>query len=368
MKKREGLDMPRFFQLDDQRGKGYHAGSKAPADVAKIAKGLGFAEITAGRRVSRVAICNAVHTFLWLCRLLRIWMIIPKGSVLLYQHPRQFVSGRLGLWFVKKLRASKKCKFIFIIHDVDSLRDAREYEKEQANVPEIFSVADVLISHNSKMSEWLRSKFVQSPHIVDLHIFDYITESGFDSNADITEIEKWMRALVFAGNLSSEKSPFIAQLKNIPGVAWWLYGSGARNLDSDSNGVQFCGSFDADNPPAFTGIGWGLVWDGEDIHRLKGAIGGYLKYINSHKLSLYLAMGLPVVCSAESAVAMFVKENQVGIVVDDLTRLPLLIETMDRACYAKYKRNAIEIAGKLRSGYFTAKALLAAIDMIRDER
>ncbi|NRO11242.1 Beta-1,6-galactofuranosyltransferase WbbI [Lactobacillus helveticus] len=46
--------------------------------------------------------------------------------------------------------------------------------------------------------------------------------------------------------------------------------------------------------------------------------GNYLRYNDPHKLSLYLASGIPVIIWKKAAEAKFVEENKVGITVDSL--------------------------------------------------
>ena len=106
--------------------------------------------------------------------------------------------------------------------------------------------------------------------------------------------------------------------------------------------------------------GFGLVWDGTDIDSCKGDMGGYLRFNNPHKLSLYLASYMPVVIWREAAEAKFVKEHGVGITVDSLTRLEQKLEAVTEEEYRQMCENAQRIGKALRDGQYLKAALQKA--------
>ncbi|MEI3535629.1 MAG: hypothetical protein V8R16_02480, partial [Bacilli bacterium] len=82
--------------------------------------------------------------------------------------------------------------------------------------------------------------------------------------------------------------------------------------------------------------------------------GKYLKYNNPHKLSLYLAAGLPVIVWSKSAIAKFVIDNNVGICVNNLNEIN---DKIKKSNYELIRNNAIKIGEKIRKGYFLNNCL-----------
>ena len=63
-----------------------------------------------------------------------------------------------------------------------------------------------------------------------------------------------------------------------------------------------------------------VIMLGRPVGRMR--VGEYLRYNASHKLSLYLASGMPVIVWQESGVAAFVNKNHLGLTVNSLEELP----------------------------------------------
>ena len=110
------------------------------------------------------------------------------------------------------------------------------------------------------------------------------------------------------------------------------------------------GAFPADKVPEQLTEGFGLVWDGDSVDGCTGNTGDYLRFNNPHKLSLYLVSGLPVVIWSQAAEAKFVKDNQVGIVVDSIQDFSDAFEALSEEEYNEMVSNAKNISRKLRNG------------------
>ena len=110
--------------------------------------------------------------------------------------------------------------------------------------------------------------------------------------------------------------------------------------------------------------GFGLVWDGDDLDACTGEWGEYLRWNNPHKLSLYLASGLPVVTWSEAATADFIKEHDVGFTVSSLRDLPGEFAQIPKERYSEMQSNARKLAEKLRSGYFLTAAMRSAVTYV----
>ena len=88
-----------------------------------------------------------------------------------------------------------------------------------------------------------------------------------------------------------------------------------------------------------------------------GVFGEYLRYNNSHKASLYLASGFPLVVWKQSALSHFVLENGCGIAVESLHDLSQTLEQLDDEDYQDLLVNTRRIGQKIRNGSYLTNAL-----------
>ena len=104
---------------------------------------------------------------------------------------------------------------------------------------------------------------------------------------------------------------------------------------------------------------FGLVWDGDSSKTCSGVFGEYLRYNNSHKASLYLASGFPIIVWGQSALANFVLEKECGISVESLLDLEEVLEHLSQEKYQDLVKNAKSVGQKIREGSYLLSALQA---------
>lgn len=213
----------------------------------------------------------------------------------------------------------------------------------------LLGAADGIIAHNPIMKSVLVNKGVAEDKIVSLGIFDYLIPN-FQEKSGLTKDQP----IIVAGNLAQEKAGYLYSLPEEP--AYNLYGVGFDESRALANETYF-GSFLPDELPAALEGGFGLVWDGDSAETCSGVFGEYLRYNNSHKASLYLAAGFPVVVWEESALAHFVIDKQCGLVVSSLSDLKENLDTLSEEQYKEMLENAKQIGSKLRQGQYLRTAL-----------
>lgn len=251
-------------------------------------------------------------------------------------------------WAIKLLRM-RHLRFVLLIHDIDSLRFHGDVAKEVA----LFNKANGLIVHTEAMAELLRQEGVRVPMRV-LRLFDYLTVDGFMLKEEQTRHRK---DVIFAGYL--KKSKFLPALCNhdFGDITFRLYGIKDDSIDFDRyKGKKYCGVFDSNHTGRLVG-GWGLVWDGDSIETCAGGLGEYLHYNLPHKLSLYLAAGLPVIVWSQSGVAGFVREQKLGISVGSLLEIPALLDNLTEQEYSAIAANCRKMGKRLRGGEMVLAAL-----------
>lgn len=279
---------------------------------------------------------------------------LKSGDQLLIQFPmlhHSFFTTRL----VRKIQR-RGVQVYFIIHDLEALRYANLdtvplKHKIRVHLQEssLLKVADGVIAHNPIMKSVLVEKGIPEHKLVSLEIFDYLIPNYQEKDG----LSKG-QPIIVAGNLAQEKAGYLYQLHARP--AYNLYGVGFDESRALANETYF-GSFLPDELPAALEGGFGLVWDGDSAETCSGVFGEYLRYNNSHKASLYLAAGFPLVVWKQSALSHFVLENGCGIAVESLHDLSQAIEQLDDKDYQDLVEKTKYIGKKIRDGFFLTNAL-----------
>jgi len=329
------------------------AWSKARYDADSIAQDAGFVPIVV-EGIENRAQASIVGKLLGHLSMARRWrrafQQIPAGASVLLQLPA--VSNSLHL---ARLAAtlSRRAQVIGLVHDLESLRMVTDAtvprsRRLRMRVEElgVLHACSRLIVHNEAMATLLKGMNIETLATV-LGIFDYLIPEREDGTS-------WAQAqahperdrLVFAGNLSPDKSGFLYELP--PCLRMELFGANFR--PTESPGVTYHGSFAANDLPAALVGDYGLVWDGPSAVTCTGPYGAYLRYNNPHKLSFFLAMGFPVVVWKQMALAPFVEAHHVGIAVDSIDEVPSRLASIDEAEYQRLLGHAAAVGAALRRG------------------
>lgn len=244
--------------------------------------------------------------------------------------------------FLKVLK--KQDKSIALVHDISSIQG-------MSNISEIKEINKLkkfnyLIVHNKSMEKYVKN-LGYTGKLINLKLFDYL----HDSNKKIID-NNYSNSISFAGNL--EKSKFLLSISKIKNYKFYLYGLKGNMDFSELKNSIYKGCLNSEEIVYKLEGDYGLVWDGESIDGCKGVYGEYLKYNNPHKLSLYIAAGKPVITWKRAAIADFVLENRIGIVVDSLEELNTLDLSED---YKEMKNNVLELKKLIAEGFYLKSAI-----------
>lgn len=343
------------FQLWDYYLAETIKGNKARVDIRNIASELGFRAVRIHNSVGKdddvVGRCSKLQVE-------REWKefynMLPQNAFVLLQHPFPMEQPERNRMLMK-MKEEKGARFISVVHDVEQLRVVYDSAYRLAEYKLMLQIADVLIVHNERMKSFFIEKGVPKHRLITLKIFDYIYTEEMNK-------AKFDRSITIAGNLSLWKSPYVAKLGELAPMRIHLYGPYYSKdlLDNVPQNIVYHGAFPPEEVPKLMEKGFGLVWDGEDLDTCSGATGNYLRYNNPHKLSMYLASGLPVVVWAESAEAEFVKENGLGLVIHSLFELSNELDHIDEIKYEQYLQAVRVVSKAIRSGQFIRQAIAEA--------
>lgn len=250
---------------------------------------------------------------------LRSFRRLKQRHTLVYQFPPKIeviptilVSQILGL------------KPIAIVHDLDHLRGIKNTglyffgDKYGFGLLKKSSV----ILHKGRMWNYLVDHGIAP--VGEIRLWPHLINPRGSSTVEVrlsdligSEIRP---TILYAGNLDPEKASFILELGSLKRPVS-IYGEG-HHIELEPNIRQYP-SFKPESPPQFTHPLLGLIWDGDSLNSLNGTFGEYHKFNLPAKLSLYIALGIPIVASSDSGIAAFINETGIGLCVTSLDTIPM---------------------------------------------
>lgn len=337
--------------LHDNNAK--NAGNKARNDVEVILNDLGYAPLKIiVDDWYKMNVLNAqIHKYR---ALLSAFKRLKKNDDIVIQFP--LLHHSLFINSLLKSLKNRGVNIFLLIHDLETLRFVNDKTlpfrmklRMKLTESDTFHSVTGIIAHNPMMKSVLVDKGVEEDKIVSLGIFDYLIPN-FQEKTGLTKNQP----IIVAGNLAQEKAGYLYSLPAEP--AYNLYGVGFNESRALENETYF-GSFLPDELPAALEGGFGLVWDGDSAETCSGVFGEYLRYNNSHKASLYLASGFPLVVWKQSALSHFVLEQGCGIAVDSLYDLKATIENLSDDDYHTLVENTKRVGQEIRDGHYLITAL-----------
>ena len=329
--------------IQEQANQKNTAGPKAKDDIITIAQGMGYESLLIANPQGKKARLNYLYKAIT-GQLKTVYQHHPDQIVFQYSGYNRFISY-IALHELRKY--NKHVPFYLLVHDVKTLRtnspDNLKSGNFSRNEIKLFNRYDGLIVHNDQMKAWLHDHGVTVP-MISLGIFDYLNPQP------INQMTNFDKNINFAGNLY--KPVFLTKLSTE--TKFVVYGINPLKYGPS---VDYRGSKTPTEIPRFLTENFGLVWDGDSLNKCSGIDGNYMRYNNPHKTSLYLSSGIPVITWRKAAIANFITTNHVGIVVDSLKNIDDILAGVSKEQYTHMKQNAERLAERLRTGYYTKKAL-----------
>lgn len=273
----------------------------------------------------------------------RMLQRIPEGSMVVVHQP---VYPRMHQYLVRRL-LKKKVRLVLLVADIDGLKDGDpSVLKREIN---LFRSCRFFIVHNPAMEAYIRI-YAPEARIVQLGPFDFLA-------APFAGIRIQQPSINFSGNLS--KSPFLENIGQIPGITFHVYGEGCSGAMLAQPNLHYHGIYQAHELPSMIEGSYGLIWDGASTGHPTDALGRYMQYIHHHKLSLYILAGMPVIAPAFSGSAAFIRQHQIGWLINSLQELPSLLENIDASAFRDACLRMRPLAQSISNGMQLRKALAA---------
>lgn len=320
----------------------YNASSKARKDVSHFVLKNGFQSLFKNDKTKIPH--NKLAKILMAIKLYTKLLLLKKDDILFLQ------SSLIILKPILKIKAIKRFKIIYLIHDLFSLRyntqeSIKEHSDEIRKDISIISKCDYIIAHNDLMIQRLK-EFGCTSYLVSLDIFDY--DCPFPTKKR-TLIPNTKIQIAFAGHLG--KSYFLQQLDNSQhNYQLIIYGIPEIPV---KNSI-YKGSVDADILPNVIEGHLGLIWEGNyDIQEKDN----YTYINNPHKLSMYIVAGMPVIAWGESAAARFIETRKIGFSVNSLNELDEKLTKLTQSDYNEMIENCLIQRQYLIQGWHLENAL-----------
>ena len=268
----------------------------------------------------------------------KLFFKLHHGDLLLAQYPLHPMgtapAARLGLHLLQW----KGAKTAAFVQDLDSLRFPGN-ESARWSDQELLPRFDRVIAHNARMADYIAAQGVQD--VIPLILFDRLSGDAIPERTLSAEV-------CIAGDLSRKRSSYLHDLPRKK-VHWHLCGEGWKGKRAD---ITYHGGKTETLPGAF-----GLVWAGSSTRVVTGAQGAYMMLASPRAASVYLTQGMPLIVWKWAALASFVRENGLGLVVNTIDDIPAAIAALPPEDYAAMAANACEWGAKLRRGDMTREAL-----------
>ena len=328
-----------------------NAGPKAPLDICRILEGIGGVESFA------ISSEKGMDYPLYLETLSYLKEVRKEGSQVIIQYPFQpCLYHKNQRMFAELLKELDPCRTWIWIHDINQIRlpDKTCYDKEM----DWLKPFRYFIVHNSRMEHYLR-QYLNIEKCICNEVFDYLCRDIFVNKYRQSPIE-CEPVIVYAGNLVNSKSPFLYELSEEK-MNFRMNIYGKRETLIKNKKVNYCGSFRADILPDKLRGDLGLVWDGTaDAPSDTMPQRNYTRYNTPHKVSCYMAAGLPVIAWKDAAIADVIRKYQVGYLIENIYE----INQLDYTQYDTFRENAEKLAVKVRDGWFTRRVFQAVKDSL----
>ena len=339
------------------------AWSKARNDVEEILISEGYQPLEIFSNLDDRSNMSTIKKIRAHFHMKKIWekklSVLKSGDSIFFQFP--VVHNSIFLHNILKRLKLKGIKIVVLIHDMESIRLISEkslsfLQKLRIKIEEFefLKASSYLITPNKYMRKFLEDKNI-TIQMGELEIFDYLISEEVEEKILEKKVSS-KNSIVIAGNLSKEKSAYVYLLPT--NLNFELYGVNyIEDKDSQSENINYNGSYMADKLPAVLNGKFGLVWDGSSIETCEGGYGKYLMYNNPHKVSLYLVSGIPIIIWEKAALASFIIENKIGFTINSLNDINEKLKGLSDEEYKVMKQNTVIFSQRLSKGFYLKKII-----------
>ncbi|MCL2681481.1 MAG: beta-1,6-galactofuranosyltransferase, partial [Streptococcaceae bacterium] len=219
---------------------------------------------------------------------------VKPGDTVFVQYPL-WIQLNFQTEFFAYIKENRKAKSVAIIHDVlDYMMAGDDFVTDNSfDLYQLSHYFDLIIAHNEKFAQRLKNDGINLP-MVSLHLFDYPHEVALKKKTFKHQLYyptgRELNSVDYSGKTTIK---VISRMEK-------------GNPDWPDN-VEYLGGMTSKEVMAFFDGGFGLVNSNNMVEQETPGVREYAKYNNPTKLSTYIASGLPVIVTSESAHAEWIK-------------------------------------------------------------
>ncbi|QBO35181.1 hypothetical protein EQG49_01280 [Periweissella cryptocerci] len=266
-----------------------------------------------------------------------------ENDIILFAYPSRKGSEKADQKLIKHFKKNG-ARIIIVTLNVDYLR----YEDVDSQlVVDTFNNVDVIITLSRKMQMRLAEDGVLTPMIL-LELHDYLATGA--ARRPLFE-----KHLIFAG--SPYKAEYLQNWANTTPVDVFARPEAINDEELLANNVTYVGYLHPDHIAKVLNYGFGLAFD-ED-----SATGNFAEYQTmnlSHKVSMFLAAGIPLILNAKAASAPMIEAAHAGVLIGSLDEIDDVMYNMTEQDYVHYSNGASRLSALVRHGFFYRKAIVEA--------
>lgn len=317
---------------------------KPKSDTAYFIGQVGFEKLQYSRYVS----WNDKH---WTSEFQGIFAGIEPNDVVIYQTPTY--AGTEVEDYAVEAAHEKGAKVVGLVHDVEYLRYPEDYDKErELNFLKTF---DGLIVGSKRIHDALRADGITTP-MVESGPWGYIQPFEYAR-------PKFSKTIHYAGNLITWKAGFLSKVPE--GLDLQVYGSNGEDEKPDyppTDSVTLRGPKTQQELALLLTNGFGLIWDADQNLKFSE----YTRMALSHKFSLYLSLGLPLIANRDTAIGEYIEKHGLGFVIDGISELQPLMDEIDESKYNQVVDRVAIMSDLVRRGRHIQSAALEISLKVRD--
>lgn len=299
---------------------------------------MGFASIQLGVFEKKTKFAQIIRAI----RVLKYAIVCPVKSIVVFHFPLRSTAFTV----LQKLLKWKGCTTIAIVVDIDGWRDD-DTKLLEAEI-KLLANFNFIIAHNKPMRLQLL-QYIKKVPILSIEVFDYAA-------TDKHRIRQLTHTICVAANF--KKATFVHKLNSITQLQFNLYGSGLNaHLLKQQQHIHAIGSFNHIELVEKLEGSFGLVWDGDSIDTCSA----YYQINNPHKLSLYLAAGMPLIVWYKSPFAAIVQQQRLGFAINNLYEIPTILNAITNDQYRLMLDNIERYRAKVVTGFFIKNAMLTIL-------
>ncbi|MCY3026097.1 MULTISPECIES: hypothetical protein [Aerococcus] len=267
---------------------------------------------------------------------------LSQGDLVVVQLPT-WNDRRFERALIDKIKYTFKAHLIVFIHDIPPIMFPQNYYL-MSSLIEIYNEAELVIVPSQEMYQRLYLEGLRVDKVLIQAMWDHPTEFQPGKIS-------FQKKIHFAGDIN--KFDFIKQWPISCAVD--VYSNHGQNLDLPKE-VTIKGWLpDYELLTNLSKGGFGLVWTDQDY------IQDYFQMCITHKLSTYLAAGIPVFVPESLSNRKIIEDNGLGYVVKSLEEANEIIENMSESTYQELIDNVANFRQLIIQGYFTQRLLTATV-------